>query len=457
MAGNRNGTASPQLSSSHLMSRPLIADPSDLLFYAALALLPVDGTVAGIPLPFWTPLAPWLFLAYALVNFRRLRVVARRYLPFALLPLLLMLVSFYGWTTIGFHGWAAARSIGSVVLALGCLASLEIALRVKRLAWKPMVTVLVATYGFAFFVGVVQWAGIRLKIQSIQLFFEKLMFRQYLTAASPWGGLRPQFLFAEPSYIGMHLYGVLLPIYWVIRRRDGTLARNIAWLIGIFALGSLIMGAGVRIILDSLITLVVVIVEATRWCDGRSRSKGIVGLAGVAGLTVIAVALNQRMDSILHSGLDGDGSFSARIWQSLGPLMGMLRRPMTTIFGYGAGNLAQATHDGAGHALVILRELGIPAHKPSLWFRTVNPTSMFTMNAYTSFVVEFGIVGLLMVILAVFMVLTKSHAWCVTTICWLSLVAYLYIQFEGYAFYAIPFMIFVLSRRVNGLQNTNIK
>jgi hypothetical protein len=132
---------------------------SDLLFYAALVLLPFDGTVAGIPLPYWMPLSPWFFLAYALVNFRHLRVVARRYLPFVLLPLLLVLVSFYGWTTIGFYGWAAARSIGSVVLALGCLASLEIALRVKRLPWKPMVTVLVATYGFAFIVGVVQWVA----------------------------------------------------------------------------------------------------------------------------------------------------------------------------------------------------------------------------------------------------------------------------------------------------------
>lgn len=121
------------------MFRPLIADLSDLLFYAALVLLPFDGTVAGIPLPFWTPLAPWLFLAYALVNFRRLRVVTSRYLPFVLLPFLLVLVSFCGWTTIEFHGWAAAQCIGSVVLALGCLASLEIALRVNGCRGKPMV------------------------------------------------------------------------------------------------------------------------------------------------------------------------------------------------------------------------------------------------------------------------------------------------------------------------------
>ena len=49
---------------------PIVEDASDLLFYMALVLLPVDGTVAGISLPYWTPLSPWFFLAYAVANWR---------------------------------------------------------------------------------------------------------------------------------------------------------------------------------------------------------------------------------------------------------------------------------------------------------------------------------------------------------------------------------------------------
>lgn len=420
---------------------PILADPSDLLFYAALALLPVDGTVAGIPLPFWTPLSPWFFLAYALVNWRAWRIVARRYLPFVLFPLLLILTSLYGWTTIGMHGWAAARSLGSVILALACLASLETALRIKKLPWRPMVGVLVSVYWAAFAVGVVQWAAIHLNITGIQMFFERLMYREYIAKASPWGGPRPQFLFAEPSYIGMHLFGVLLPVYWMVRERDRSLACKTAWLIIVFAAGAVLLGAGVRIILDSLVVLGIVTVESTSWRVGRGKVMGTVKLLGIIGVAAGAIVLNQRMDSILHAGWNGDGSFSARIWQSLGPLMGIVRHPLRMLIGYGAGNLAQATHDGARNALSILDSMGMFLARPQAWYSSVNANTIFTMSAYTSFVVEFGAVGFVVLLVFIVCRMRSRHVGIKTLILWFILLLYLYAQFEGYAFYALPLYI----------------
>lgn len=32
--------------------------PSDMLMFAAVAMLPFDGTKIGIPLPYWTPISP---------------------------------------------------------------------------------------------------------------------------------------------------------------------------------------------------------------------------------------------------------------------------------------------------------------------------------------------------------------------------------------------------------------
>lgn len=43
---------------SAMREEAIARDVSDLLFYIALALLPVDGTTLGIPLPYWTPLSP---------------------------------------------------------------------------------------------------------------------------------------------------------------------------------------------------------------------------------------------------------------------------------------------------------------------------------------------------------------------------------------------------------------
>lgn len=439
------------LESTHkITSERMLTDPPDLLFYLALALLPVDGTVVGIPLPFWTPLSPYLFLAYILANFCHLKVVVRRYLPFMLLPLFLMLTSFYGWFTIDLHKWVAVKSIGSVVLALACLASLEIALRIKRLPWKPMVTVLMVAYGFAFLVGVTQWSAIHLGSASITEFFERMMYRQYITVDSPWDGPRPQFLFAEPSYIGMHLYGVLLPVYWLIRKSDRVFASRVAKLIFVFAFGSLLMGSGVRIILDSLVALIVILMETTKWRTRRSRLRAIAGLMGIGGLAAAAVSINPRIGSIIRSGLDGDGSFSARIWQSLGPFMGATRQPLTLIFGYGAGNLADATHDGSVRALEILHSIGIPTDKPAYWFRTVGPDNMFTMNAYASFIVEFGLIGFFFGLCALIFLLTSCHSWNKLSVCWLVLVAYLYVQFEGYAFYAIPLYLWYVRQRSAG-------
>ena len=70
--------------------------PSDMLMFAAVAMLPFDGTKIGIPLPYWTPISPWLFALYVIINWRYLRDTARRFLPFFLFPLLLVLTSVYG-------------------------------------------------------------------------------------------------------------------------------------------------------------------------------------------------------------------------------------------------------------------------------------------------------------------------------------------------------------------------
>lgn len=70
--------------------------PSDMLMFAAVAMLPFDGTKIGIPLPYWAPISPWLFTLYTIINWRYLRDTARRFLPFFLFPLLLVLTSVYG-------------------------------------------------------------------------------------------------------------------------------------------------------------------------------------------------------------------------------------------------------------------------------------------------------------------------------------------------------------------------
>jgi hypothetical protein len=413
-----------------------VSDPSDLLFYLALVLLPVDGTVAGVSLPYWSPLSPWFFLAYAVANWRVFGRVFRRYAAFMLLPVLLALMSVYGWMTMGFHAAAAAKSIGSVVLGLACLASLEIALRIKRLDWRPMVTVLVAAYSFAFLVGVLQWASARWQINDVRVFFGRLMLRQYAV-------VRPQFLFAEPSYIGMHLYGVLLPVYWLARDR------RVASLIPVFACGAVFMGAGTRIVIDTVVAGVLWVVADVN-LRRRWTKTGVIGAAGGIALAttgvVIAVLRDPRLGRIASQGLlTGDGSMSARIVRSLAPAWSWMHDTGHALTGWGAGNISAAMRSGYDGAMRWYEGRGglVTGEIRAL----ANPTAdVFTMSGYVSFITEFGIIGMAVLMALTIMEVARHGRWSRGIVCCLVLVAYLYTQFEAYAFYALPLVVWGVGR-----------
>ena len=88
-----------------------------------------------------------------------------------------------------------------------------------------------------------QWLSIRLHSKPLTDYFSHLMYRQYISDNSVWGGGRPQFLFAEPSYIGMHLFGILLPLMWLMRGRDRIYAKRLRDLIVTYAVVAVLMQA----------------------------------------------------------------------------------------------------------------------------------------------------------------------------------------------------------------------
>jgi hypothetical protein len=294
--------------SAPLTQQQLARDPSDILFYIALAMLPVDGTLLGIPLPYWTPLSPWFFLAYALANWRYLRLTLRAYLPFFLFPVLLVVTSIYGWQTVAVHANAIALSFVSLLLGLACLASLDIAFARKRLSVRASVTVVVCTYWFAFAVGVAQFIALKLQSNATLHYFAAMMYRNYIRA-------RPQFLFAEPSYIGMHLFGVLLPLFWLTRDR------RLAVLIPVFAAGAIVIGSGTRIIIDSAVALFLWLLSAVNFRNRKATLGFVAGSSAIAAGGLLAVILNPRLNDLATRGvLAGDPSMSARIFHMLAPM-----------------------------------------------------------------------------------------------------------------------------------------
>ena len=406
----------------------LIRDTSDVLLILALITLPADGTRLGITMPYWTPIAPAFLILYALCNPRLSLRPIRQYLGFFLFLPLLVVVSLFGWLTIGFHGIYVFQTMCALLSGLACLVSLDVAFRLKRLDWNKAVTIVVVVYWIAFAVGVLQWLDARLGITPVTRLFQHLMERNYVPR-------KPQFLFAEPSYIGMHIFGILLPLFWLTRRK------SLAVLTLVFAFGSACMGVGVRILIDTMIALLLWAMVEIRWDRARNVIAALagVGVIGVGG--TLTLLHNARVQSLLQHGLmQGDFSTLARIFRSLAPMLAGLHDPVHLIFGFGMGNIKDAMLQGYDAArAVITAQGGNPDGNGEIRLiaDTDNSTYYFTMNAYVSFITEFGIVMLIAFLILLLAHVTLNHAWSKTTICWLILLCYLYIQFEGYAFYAL--------------------
>lgn len=416
-------------------------DARDYILYAALALLPVDGLIFGFQMPYWSPVSPLLFLLYTCTCWRQVGNASHTYS--AVIPFLfaLLLVSVFGWVAIGVNLLYLVKTVIALLCAASTLFALHIAFTLRNINIRTAISILVAAYWIAFLVGVFTWLGQPNHLHwswSYPLLSE-LYLRQYFI-------FRPQFLCAEPSYIGMHIFGILLPLYWLSRDR------RLIVLIITFAVGSIVMGAGVRVLLDTIVALILSIIVFIPWKKIRRSPRMVWGTAVISIIliagSIAAMLTSPRVQSVLHRGIfAGDISMSARIFRSLAPLEALLHNGWHTIFGFGAGNISAAIASGYGQALNLYTRLGgtITGEITELE-NPLGPTlnragNVFTMNAYVSFATEFGVPMLIISVVLGIRHITKHHMWDKTTICWLILLTYLYTQFEAYAFYALPLFI----------------
>lgn len=413
----------------------IITDLTDVVLIAALALLPAGGTVFGFSMMYWSPISPILFVLYTLLSVRHLPRVFERFRALLLFPIALIVVSIYGWLTIGIHAHTAFQTLVAIISGVACLISLDIAFRIKRLDPHTAVTIVAAAYWVSFGVGVVQFLAIHLHIQPIIQLCRMTIERNYVPN-------HIQFLFAEPSYIGMHVFGVLMPLCWLTKRK------GIAVLTLVYAFGAAAMGAGVRILIDSVIALVLWLIVIVNFRKIRNIAIALVGVAIVGAGGGFVMMHNARVQSLLANGpVAGDFSATARLFRTLAPVEAWLSDPWHMLFGFGIGNLKDAIargYDAACQALIAMG--GDPQGNGEIRLLGTPPGDhyIFTMNAYVDFITEFGLGMFLAAVVLIIVHITRNRAWNKMTICWLILLAYLYIQFEGYAFYAFWLFLWIV-------------
>ena len=124
--------------------------------------------------------------------------------------------------------------------------------------------------------------------------------------------------------------------------------------------------------------------------------------------------------------------------------------PFYAFVGFGAGNLSEVERTVRQSEQLIP---GISNPGPTWWWlKTVwRPdsvrTSTITMSAYSSLIGEFGLIGFIALAAVIIRYVREQRPWNRMIVCWLILTAYLYVQFEGYAFYALPLFIWTIGNR----------
>lgn len=84
-----------------------------------------------------------------------------------------------------------------------------------------------------------------------------------------------------------------------------------------------------------LLPVACIILSIPGWLKfGIHLNAAFMSITGLLG-----VLADSRLSSIAENGAEGDGSFFARIYQSLDPIRGLLAHPWTVLTGYGAGNI----------------------------------------------------------------------------------------------------------------------
>ena len=121
---------------------------------------------------------------------------------------------------------------------------------------------------------------------------------------------------------------------------------------------------------------------------------------------------DSRLSAIAENGAEGDGSFFARIYQSLDPICGLLTHPWTLLTGYGAGNIINAVWAGAAKAGRLLDGPGMNGGAATGFAAGVNADTVWTMCAYTSVIAEYGLIGLAMLVGASMVCMTCGRTVC---------------------------------------------
>ena len=393
---------------------------TELVFYIGIFCLPFENFFFA-PSAGWAAITPVILALYILLNYKVLfqtLLNLRRIIGFFVFAIML------GSITAFLLNVNTTNYINSFVpLALGAISLFSFYIFYeKKKDLKKVVDLVVISYAICAVIGLFEFLAIRLNNDGFVDWLSHFFKRDYLAENS-----RVQFFFTEPSFIGMHLFGVLLPLFWLSRRKD------LLFILLLIAFEAIAFNSGIRVMVD---IIVVAIIYFTYLLIIHKKAKYI-------PLIVLIIALsfsyfyqnNDRFRKIADYGIYSDGSFATRYFRVQSSVIGYFKTPAQAIVGYGLGNSIYPIHKGyeearEAYTSTYTREVDDLDNKSVTFY-----DDSVSYSLYTRMISEFG---LIMTIVAIIYLakLTKSsllpQRWL-----YFAIILYIYVQFESLGFYAL--------------------
>lgn len=377
---------------------------ASLFFYIGLFLIPFDNLVFA-PSSGWATIAPFSFLLYFLFNIKNFR--------FSYKNIIVLLIFLFPGPIHGFFYNSFGNvfeTIVTVLLGVSFYLSLCVfSFQHKKTYKKKICRILFIAYLISFIYGILSV----LPIEGINRLFSLIEKRHYN---------RLSFTFTEPSFISMHLFGVIFPFAFYCKDK------RLLFLGCLFLIVTLIFGSSIRFIVDCF---VIAGLYLAFYCYKKGSFYFICFLCVSISLAFLIVPLLSmiypRINEILNGGIYFDASLASRWFRMNAIIHGYDFSGF--VFGYGSSNTWIPFQNGY---IFAFNEYSNPFVDEIVGLKNSTDSSFFCLPLRV--ISEIGFIGFLFLIISLF---DSKHSLYFLIIFWL------YLQFDSYAFYALWIYIFV--------------
>ncbi len=391
---------------------------STLLFYAGLVAIPFDNLVFA-PSGGWATVAPIIFFLYTCFNLPALaRVRFSKPLVFAALAIITLQcvnILIYGVTVD-----ALLDALFTFVLGLFFYFALVIRYEQQKASFNKDGTILYRAYVAALVYGLI-WLFANAFSPDLIHVFQSIERRYYSRLA---------FSFTEPSFISLHVFGVLMLYTYFVS--DRKLARKMIVLGVLFIVLAVLTKSSARVMLDAGFFFALLLLRFT--VQGkRHQARTLFLWIAVVAIAAAVILSSTRIQSILLGGVSEDGSAASRFFRIQSMVIGFMNDPVAALFGYGPGSMHIPFLSGYDQAFATytnayMTEVIALGHATSIG-------NIFSMPVRLAS--DIGLIATVVLTVLLFMQARRKGI----DIMVVLMTMWLYVQFDSYAFYALPLLL----------------